>query len=423
MIRYSLAALAAVALAAPAVAAPKAFPTAAGYGAGATGGRGGAVHHVTTLSDSGTGSLRACVDATGPRTCVFRVGGTITLSTILQPGQGRLTIAGQTAPGGGIQLKLSPNHSKPLFRVQVADVVVRHIRFRRGPTSLSASRSGTCCGDTISLMSGADRVIFDRVSIGFATDENVNPSAARNLTIQRSIIAYGLRYSTSKDTVSDPQQHHSMGVLISENATNISLLDNLLAFNANRNPRIQSGSNEVCGNVVYGASFNPITISGGTANVIGNRFDARPLNDYSFVIQTSGSGRAHAAANVSSTPVFRSGAASSQSAFATPSCAGRSPVALASVGPLPRDALDGLTVTHAANGTGRLIDDPSEVGGWPSLANGTPYPDADRDGMDDGWERSRGLDPANANDRNLDRDGDGYTELEEFLNELAGDVG
>ena len=80
-------------------------------------------------------------------------------------------------------------------------------------------------------------------------------------------------------------------------------------------------------------------------------------------------------------------------------------------------------MTHAANGTGRLIDDPSEVGGWPSLANGTPYPDADRDGMDDGWERSRGLDPANANDRNLDRDGDGYTELEEFLNELAGDVG
>jgi pectate lyase len=71
--------------------------------------------------------------------------------------------------------------------------------------------------------------------------------------------------------------------------------------------------------------------------------------------------------------------------------------------------------------TGRIIDHPNEVGGWPVIASGIPYPDADADGMSDIWEETHELDGSAPGDRNGDLDGDGYTNLEEFLNQLAGD--
>ena len=86
-------------------AAVPAFPGAQGGGAASVGGRGGAVIEVTNVNDSGTGSLRACVTASGPRTCVFRVGGTIVLQDYITIQNPFLTIAGQTAPGGGIQIR------------------------------------------------------------------------------------------------------------------------------------------------------------------------------------------------------------------------------------------------------------------------------------------------------------------------------
>ena len=91
------------------------------------------------------------------------------------------------------------------------------------------------------------------------------------------------------------------------------------------------------------------------------------------------------------------------------------------MGARPRDSLDAGTVQHAANGTGGLIDDPAEVGGWPFLEGGVGYGDADEDGMSDGWEIANRLNPGSPTDRNGDLDGDGYTNLEEFLNEIAGD--
>jgi len=101
-----------------------AFPGAEGFGANSIGGRGGRVIEVTNLNDNGSGSLRSCVEASGPRTCVFRVGGTISLDglTIINP---YITIAGQTAPGGGITLKYGKQ-----IQIATHDVVIRYVRFR-----------------------------------------------------------------------------------------------------------------------------------------------------------------------------------------------------------------------------------------------------------------------------------------------------
>jgi pectate lyase len=110
---------------APCRAQKRAFPEAQGGGAASVGGRGGVVKEITNLDDSGNGSLRSCVEANGPRTCVFRVAGIITQHSDLTVNHPFLTIAGQTAPGeiilGG------PGNKGFTLRVSTHDVVIRYI--------------------------------------------------------------------------------------------------------------------------------------------------------------------------------------------------------------------------------------------------------------------------------------------------------
>jgi hypothetical protein len=84
-----------------------------------------------------------------------------------------------------------------------------------------------------------------------------------------------------------------------------------------------------------------------------------------------------------------------------------------------RDAIDTRIVGDVQNGTGGIIDSPADVGGWVTMWQGTPPSDQDHDGMPDDWETAHGLDPRNAADSAKDRNGDGYTNLEEYLNCLA----
>ena len=102
-----------------------AFPGAEGFGANTVGGRGGRVIKVTNLNDSGAGSLRAAVTASGPRIVVFEVSGIINLQSVLRINNPNITIAGQTSPGG---ILVTGN----MTLIETSEVIVRHMRFRVG---------------------------------------------------------------------------------------------------------------------------------------------------------------------------------------------------------------------------------------------------------------------------------------------------
>jgi hypothetical protein len=87
---------------------------------------------------------------------------------------------------------------------------------------------------------------------------------------------------------------------------------------------------------------------------------------------------------------------------------------------LVRDAIDARIVEDVRKQTGKIIKDPDEVGGFGTLKGGTPPTDTDRDGIPDAWESANKLNPNDASDAKGDSDGDGYTNIEEYINGLVG---
>ena len=167
-------------------AAVPAFPGAQGGGAASVGGRGGQVIEVTNLNDSGAGSLRACVIASGPRTCVFRVGGTINLLSNLAINNPFITIAGQTAPGGGIQLS-GKNMRQTMIRIndQRCDPPL-HTGPQRVQRVLCGNESGAVQSGRRGLP--ARRVMIDHVSQQWNQDEGMGMIAgAKGLSHSRTI--------------------------------------------------------------------------------------------------------------------------------------------------------------------------------------------------------------------------------------------
>jgi len=168
---------------------PLAFPGAEGFGRFAEGGRGGKVIKVTNLNDSGPGSLRAAVEADGPRIVVFDVGGVIRLKSDLKIANDHITIAGQTAPGYGVTLRDAQ------FLIHANHVIVRYLHVRVGDVAGKEY-------DSISLGGGSD-IILDHISSGWSIDESlsvtqkVTPEVKHltNVTVQWSLIAESLNHS------------------------------------------------------------------------------------------------------------------------------------------------------------------------------------------------------------------------------------
>src|ERR1041385_2507193 len=253
----SLAALA-VFTAASSLAQTPAFPGAQGFGAAATGGRSGSVYHVTTLADSGTGSFRDAVSVAN-RIVVFDVGGYITLSSEVAI-KGNITIAGQSAPGGGIAIR----GAEVSFGSQ-NNVIMRHMRFRPGAAAPSS--------DNGLNFFQAHGIILDHVSIEFASWNNIDAATGdwqtfpiNNITVQNSIIA-------------DPIGQQFGAHTEAPNGT-WSWFNNLFANSHNRNP-LAKVNTVFINNVLYNcdAGYTTHTSTTFSHDIVNNYFVAGPASD------------------------------------------------------------------------------------------------------------------------------------------------
>lgn len=451
-----------------------AFPGAEGGAAFTPGGRGGRVIVVTSLDDSGPGSLREACEQGGARIVVFNVAGVIRLKSPIHVRAPYISILGQTAPGDGVCV------TGDSFLIDTHDVVVRHMRFRRGAMDVGF-RDDALGGNAVG------NIMIDHVSASWGLDENMSiyrhvyegrklPTV--NVTIQNSI------FSEALDTY-----NHAFGATIG--GRNSMFARNLFASNISRNCSI--GMDEDF-NFVNNVTFNwwNRTVDGGDntsrLNIIGNTFKPGPtteLNGPSAPIRhriikleagrkdgyKDKYGRAYVEANrvwgndsvtadnwrggvqIDNRPVT-SGQMTDVRAyepFPMPQVtvmpadsAYRYVLANAGATRPRRDAVDRRVIESVITGRAiyaddadkwvkptpyvkrRLPDDsyhlgiitnPRQVGGLPEYA-GTPHIDTDGDGLPDDWERAHGLNPSDPSDSARDS-GNGYAWIEVYANELA----
>lgn len=395
-----------------------AFPSAEGFGTETPGGRGGRVFVVTTLNWTGPGSLGEALLATEPRIIVFRVSGVINVpaGAWLTSANSYVTVAGQTSPGG-ITLSGSPQYFiGNNFGTNFHDAVFRFIRFRgRG------NYDNTYFTDVHHL-------VFDHVDFSGGRDESFDITNSHDVTVQWSTV-----------TNSDPTGQNFGSLVAYPPTASFSFHHNFYAHHVNRcAPHFHwSGGVPTTGavidfrnNVVYNCEFgaimwvndadSPSQASRISFNLVGNYFKAGPDTPASaFDYRMAAGSKLYESNTVYQGGQVRNVGNQSSPAPApsvtTHSAAAAFDLVLDKAGAFPRDPMNTRTVAEARNGTGTLgkLDDAF-------LTNApTPPQDTDLDGMPDSWESARGLSPTNAADSSLDRNGDGYTNIEEYINELA----
>ena len=452
-----------------------AFPGAEGGGMYTTGGRGGKIIHVTTLADSGTGSLRAALNESGARTIVFDVAGIIELKSALSIKNGNVTIAGQTAPGYGICIK---NYE---LKFENADnIIIRFIRFRMGD---EAKREADALWGRYNR-----NIIIDHCSMSWSTDECSSFYANEYFTMQWCILTESLRNS-----VHGKGKHGYGGIWGGKNA---SFHHNLLANHDSRNPRIDHpqiygnyvgthrGNVDYRCNAVYNWGSNH-TYGGedGWFNIVNNYYKPGPASsDRKYFVDAYGSyekdGTIYAdsypqmylignvntkypelgAANDASTIYWHNGAGygnynsllgtslkihgpQQKAVYTTTHSAEKSfdMICQYAGASLVRDSVDERACSDAKNGTATykdggngskdgIIDTQTAVGGWP-VYNATSeetakVKDSDGDGMPDWFEKQFALDASDASDssaKTLDSYGR-YTNLEMYLHYLVRDI-
>jgi pectate lyase len=402
------------------------------------------VYHVVNLNDAGPGSLRQGFRTMrGPRTIVFDVSGTIELKHPLQVEQPNLTIAGQTAPGDGICLK---DHSFLIRRT--SNIIVRYLRIRLGDKNKPPHR-----GDDAMTTDDIDNVIFDHLTVSWGIDSNHDLRRGGNFTLQWSIYAEALNHSLHEKGA------HAMLASFRDLVGNISIHHNLFASSRERHPTLASGEKTQPGvivdfrnNVVYNLSgatnlgdahinfLNnyyrpgpntpadniPLAVKIGSpdklkAFLAGNTFEGNPAftrDNYlaiTFDRWKTGGYLRTSLAQIRVAHEFDIDGARPQTDTAVKAFESVLHTAGASHA---RDAADERLVTGIRDRTNHMIDSQDEVGGFPSLKSGATPLDTDGDGMPDEWERQQGLNPNDPSDRNGDQTGDGYTNLEKYLNSL-----
>jgi len=435
------------------------FPGAEGWGRFAIGGRGGRVIHVTNLNDSGPGSLRAAVEAEGPRTIVFDVSGLITLTGRLILRNPYCTVAGQTAPGKGICTR-----DYDFGTLGGSDFIIRYIRVRVGKEiGTDKTLGGMGMGST-------DHSIMDHCSISWAQDEEFSSRSAGNITLQRTLISEALHVAGHNNY--PPGSSHGFAASIGGDVA--SFHHNLLAHCEGRNwslaggldpSGVHTGSLDIRNNVVY--NWDGRTTDGGAkqVNFVRNYYKPGPasgaeLDELNPQFENPGFGpqQYYVEGNVMEgvhgpegpLPPFEGvdpqgtqpwPATVPDSFFehyvTTQSAADAYNDVLADVG-CNRPMLDDHdiriinethngTFTYRGYITGRpgLIDNQADAGGWetyPEIHREANF-DTDGDGLPNWWEIQHGFDPnsppGDYSDINGDPNSDGYTNLDDYLEYLA----
>lgn len=391
-----------------------AFPGAEGFGAYATGGRGGTVVHVTNLNASGPGSLADAVSQPN-RTVVFDVGGVIDITGQNLTIASNLTIAGQTAPGEGITI-----YGGRVIMSNSSNVIMRYIRMR-GSISMPEDK----CTLT---MDYCDNVILDHCSISWGRWDNVHIKDANNITYQNCIISEGI----------EPQRFGA----ITDGTRNWTISHCLWTNNKSRNPKMKCYL-QYYNNVVYNYG---IGIVGGHSaadnyqDVMNNYFITGPSSGSSNKYFDQWTETDHLYSNGNYTDDNRDGKLNGRlitdyngaTPMQQPNLKCQAPMNLEPAedafyavmehagASRVRDSHDLRIIEQLASlGTkGAFIANEQDVGGIGTLSGADAPADSDGDGMPDEWEKANGTDPDKA-DANGDADGNGYTNIEDYVNSLA----
>lgn len=457
-----------------------AFNGAFGAGKNANGWRSGTVCFVTNTNDSGAGSLRNCIDTNGARIIIFRVGGTIALSSslVLDGSEGNVYIAGQSAPGG-IQVtckaaSISGSEGGSCLEIQnVSNVLIRYVRFRNGRnTNYSDYSTHGQAIDTIQVRDSED-IYFDHLSTGWANDEVIDIGGKNSVdnhslrvTIANSIVHESLSYG-----------HFAACILVWSHtpgsATNYTIARNYIVGCIDRSPEIKVQSLELFNNMILGGAGKrqSTTFRGGVHSDVWNNYYKGFASQNKYIrARDNTTGSADLDAGPLGAPILnllgnvtKTGTLSSQSDIVRWTTSGSDVMMLAPT-PTPVgtpgyptfpleytnmttytlldaedleteifpligasqylnasgewvsaiDSSDARVKRYWNTGDVRTLYDETVVGGFPTITGVTACTDSDSDGMCDTWENNKfgGL----SQTATQDNDGDGYTNIEEFLN-------
>lgn len=375
---------------------PPVVPGASGYGmttrAAYGAGTNPTVIRVTKIVDDGsTGTLRVAMEASGPRVVIFEISGTISLNGPIVVTNPYLTVAGQTAPSPGITV------SRYGIQTPTHDVLLQHFRVRPG---------GDTCNTGLETWNGYN-VVYDHMSVSWGQDENIvltNGSVPMNTTVWRSIIAEGLHDAMNYACGGSPDgTFQAHGILIYDNAKNVSVIQNLLATNVERNPYAKGNTTSyIANNVIYNwgdvqAAIFADPDGAGTvlSTFVGNYLKRGPLTAiYSqppFIARSrylpsgsqlymsdnfpNGSMSTHEVINGEGIDPLVGSPPMTQSGYSVLGGNATYTAVLPVVGarPVDRDAVDARIVAYVQSGGGPAapFDSPSDVGGYPTLAVNT----------------------------------------------------
>jgi hypothetical protein len=410
-----------------------AFPGAEGFGKFATGGRDGRILVVSNLNDDGPGSFREALGEDFSRIIVFKVSGTIALESPLDIKHGNVSVLGHSSPGDGIALK---NYT--LKATEVDNVIIRYIRSRLGDEAKYQ-------GDAISIKY-CKNIIIDHCSFSWASDECASIYDNEHSTVQFCLISESMNNS-----IHAKGEHGYGGIWGGKQAT---FHHNLFAHHKSRNPRFNGAryhkqpAKEIVdfrNNVIYNWGENNVYAGEeGNHNLVNNFYKAGPatISKKDKILDPyEPYGKFYLSGNIllGDAEVNENNWEGVNHFDRCPEAKLDQPIEVEKIETQPtleayitvldevgasyaRDAVDKRIVAETRSGTATygngIIDSPSEVGGWPELAQGRVAKDSDSDGIPDKWEKQHDLEPRDHTDavlRSINKD---YSNIEVYVNSL-----